>query len=331
MSYTFQHKKIKSSPDGQYLNLTTHRFIKNKESHKDYHFLDLITIDPVNGKDFRVCGEAQILNEFLIENKLVPEHTPFSHLLQNNLVKGKVEDLKTSVHSSNEVLRSSERDKIGTTLFVPKSSSIRDVSDENFNSLSNFQLLGVTGEGRVKKIIDGDTIDLAIFIDLGYLSKGSRHIEKKVHSVKAEVFPLDPKTGFFTLYRIRLYGIDAMEKNTKAGVKASELMAQKYKSLKGFLYYKSYGMDKYGRLLLELFEDKEMKNCINYHLLDYKDPELGVLVERYDGGTKSTYAKGLERISLAKAPAEDKSGLGAVAEISAPEDFSEYIESLQVF
>ena len=104
---------------------------------------------------------------------------------------------------------------------------------------------------KVERVVDGDTIDIAI--DLG--------------------FSLHYKTS------VRLSGIDTAEKNTELGKQTKEYV-------KGVLEGKSFRIqttkpDKYGRILGELFLPDN--TSFNKSLI-----EKG-LAKSYDGGTKTVW------------------------------------------
>lgn len=106
----------------------------------------------------------------------------------------------------------------------------------------------------VKKIIDGDTIDSEI--DLGFNTLVRR--------------------------RLRVTGIDTPESRTKdlkekeLGLKAKKLVSELIKNSESVII-KSYGEDKYGRVLVDLF-------CDNQNVAEKLISEG--LAWRYDGGTK---------------------------------------------
>jgi len=106
---------------------------------------------------------------------------------------------------------------------------------------------------KVEKVVDGDTIDIAI--DLG--------------------FSLHYKT------RVRLAGIDTAEKNTNLGKQTKEYVKT---TLEGKSFkIKTTKPDKYGRILGELFLPDN--TSFNKALI-----EKG-LAKSYDGGTKTVWTE----------------------------------------
>ncbi len=114
----------------------------------------------------------------------------------------------------------------------------------------------------VKKVVDGDTLDADI--DLGFNTLVRR--------------------------RLRVTGIDTPESRTKdlkekeMGLKAKKLVADAVKNAETVIV-KSYGEDKYGRVLVDLFCDG--KNIAEKLITEG-------LAWKYDGGTKD---KDLSKLS----------------------------------
>ena len=87
-----------------------------------------------------------------------------------------------------------------------------------------------------------------------------------------------------------------MESNTEQGQLATKMTIEKYNSLNNIVYVSCGGFDKFGRLLVDLFENKDFSGYLNYYLLDHPDPKLGPLAYHYEGKEKSEYAKNLPKI-----------------------------------
>jgi endonuclease YncB( thermonuclease family) len=151
--------------------------------------------------------------------------------------------------------------------------------------VKKFSFGGLSGKGIVSSVIDGDTIDLTITIPLSSLCE------------VAEFEGCDTLTSMMkTTIRCRLSGVDFAEKNTKEGVYAIKLMIDLYQSSCNAVHYKICDeQDKYGRSLVYLYSDSGHTSSINLKYLDVKHPETGnPIMERYDGGTKSTLMKSLQ-------------------------------------
>ena len=96
---------------------------------------------------------------------------------------------------------------------------------------------------EVKRVVDGDTVD--VMIDLGF----NTHIKR----------------------RVRMYGINAPESRTrdleekKRGLAAKERLKEILASDK--IIMKSHGKGKYGRILGELFVEKDLEISVNNMLV----------------------------------------------------------------
>jgi micrococcal nuclease len=120
---------------------------------------------------------------------------------------------------------------------------------------------------KVLKVIDGDTVDLALYHE--GLGKAFRH-------------------------RVRLYGIDTPEKRPskndpdrddeiKASLKSKEALETRLKETDYIVMAMFYKSDKYGRLLCT-FYDKEQKD-INQWMIE------NGFAKPYFGGTKEKFVK----------------------------------------
>lgn len=107
---------------------------------------------------------------------------------------------------------------------------------------------------KVEKVVDGDTIDIAI--DLG--------------------FSLHYKT------RVRLAGIDTAEKNTELGKKTKAYVKEQLEGK--MVRIQTTKPDKYGRILGEVFSLTDGAS-FNKRLIDEK------LAKAYDGGTKTAWTE----------------------------------------
>lgn len=183
----------------------------------------------------------------------------------------------------------------GTALYRLQTTDIESIPVDVLDTLCNFTLLGLRVKARVLDVIDGDTIDIAFFLPTTFLTQS--HLQgrgKDVRVVQAGLV-FEGDRGFVVRYRCRLNGIDAAEKETAQGQKATQLTREKYASLGNIIYVLTTGMDKYGRLLIEAYEDPQYQRGLNRFLIGYQDPILGVLAVAYGGGTKSEYMKQLPK------------------------------------
>lgn len=130
------------------------------------------------------------------------------------------------------------------------------------NKTKMFSFEGRECLGKVVDVYDGDTVKI--------------------------VFPLSEKEPE-RLYRwnCRLINVDTPEirtKNLKEKTYA-KLVRDKLreKILNKLVYVKCLDFDKYGRLLVEIFDNEKCEECINNWLI------LNEYAKKYDGGTKSKW------------------------------------------
>ena len=251
-------RTFENPPVGYWYNLMTG--IKVKKTPKG----SIALLDP------RVTGPPMMLDQFLKNNQLSPrkwapeESTAFTRGL---CTPG------------------------GSALFRLETTDIEEVPKSALETLCNFTMIGLRVKANVMDIIDADTIDVVFFLPTKFLTQS--HLQGRGKNIRVVQTGLvfEEDRGFVVRYRCRLNGIDAAEKNTLQGKKATELTREKYGSLNNIIYILTTGMDKYGRLLIEAYEDSSYQVGLNRFLVGYTDPELGVLVEPYSGGTKSEYMK----------------------------------------
>ena len=130
------------------------------------------------------------------------------------------------------------------------------------NKTKMFSFEGRECLGKVVDVYDGDTVKI--------------------------VFPLSEKEPE-RLYRwnCRLINVDTPEirtKNLKEKAYAKVVRDKlREKILNKLVFVKCLDFDKYGRLLVEIFDNEECKECINNWLI------VNEYAKKYDGGTKSKW------------------------------------------
>jgi len=144
------------------------------------------------------------------------------------------------------------------------------------NCIQKFSFEGLNGYGKIKNVIDGDTIDLAIKVPLSFFSPNAIG-------------------SFPTILRIRLFGIDVAEKNTLKGKLAIKMFKELYDSIFNVVYFELLHFDLYGRILANLYTRKNGSH-INFFFLNHIDTTTephGPFILKYDGSKKSDYLKEL--------------------------------------
>ena len=251
-------------PESGWYNLTTNR--KNTKQAKD-----LIYIEYPN-----VCGTLISIAEFIKVN-MIP-----------------LTDIKCC-----EI----EKLEIEKTLFIKPLNKRREGKqgqeekegqDEDDN-LFPFSLARFWSFGKVKRVIDGDTVVMDFELNLNELSVPVP-IKKKsevVYKSRLEVMSNVPEIKIRLSFICRLYGIDTAEKDIadqkNKGNAATEFLQNISNRLNGEMYVYIHGPGKYGRQLVDLYEDPDALISINNQILNYRHPDYGKVAKVYGGGTKSTF------------------------------------------
>lgn len=206
-------------------------------------------------------------------------------------------------------------DSAGVGVFTPKNDNIDDIPEDAIDGLCHFHLSGLSGKGRIVRVIDGDTVEMMIYVPLvGLIHKqGQGRGHRKL---QAAALTRHSNVGFFSLFSCRLLGIDFAEHNTEQGAMGTKIMSEVYKSLNNRVYYRTGKFDKYGRLLVNLYADAEYKKSLNDMFLGVTFDGIGHVVEPYDGGCKSVYMK--------KLPVAPSRGKGSCEEDEEDEETVDY-------
>jgi endonuclease YncB( thermonuclease family) len=142
--------------------------------------------------------------------------------------------------------------------------------------------------GKVVYVYDGDTVHIVFKIDNKLVKFNCRLLGIDTPEVAPKnISDKELKNQeVMAAYKSRDYLISrvsnvSITKNKMNKNDVKKLLAQSTK----IMCVKCYDFDKYGRLLVELFEDSNLVKSINQDMIDNKHA-LG-----YDGGTKSTFTQ----------------------------------------
>lgn len=299
MEYTYEGKKFSDKVLGtithSFVNIDSKREI-TRTNRNDFGFY--VIRDPNRNPNIAyICGKPESIKKFFAENK-IDKAELFNGTATHPSESQSSSGVTTSLATSSSI--SSMTSSSGSTIFTPRSKNVRDLPTEILKYLCPFNLnglLGVSGEGRVVSVVDGDTITMVLYLDLHGLSIGRQVTYERKKQIMAPALCENKDAGFFTAFRCRLYGIDSAEKNTEEGQLAKKIMMDKYTSLHGYVFYKIRSFDKYGRALVDLYEDSSYTHYINDLLLKYSDSRHRILATPYFGGTKSELMTNLPTIT----------------------------------
>lgn len=186
-----------------------------------------------------------------------------------------------------------------------EANDVEDVPTDVLSSLDVFSFSRISTKARVVKVIDGDTIDVAIILRpqelcVSHWNRRDREMSctqsaricgdnsayKSTMNLR-EFRDRKIKEGILMKLRLRLYGIDTAEKETVAGQRCKEWSILKYEELDNLVYVTLMGTDARGRTLANIYECPESNRSINQLLIDHSDPSYGKLCIPYYGATKN--------------------------------------------
>lgn len=274
-----------------WFNIETGRDIKDLNK-KGFVYKDLAEKDPCTGKEIRagprICGRAEIIQQFLIENGLAPKESGGAS--NGAVVPVSKEDAELAAHFADQCSITD----VQRANMIMKQPNVDQVSDETLKYMTTFQISGLEGLGKVTRVIDGDTIEMLLYVPLASLMKRTEAVGRGYNKTyKAAAYTKDINAGFFSLFTCRLSGVDFAEHNTVQGLFGIKLMTDLYDRYDNKVYYRTSVPDKYGRLLITLYSDPYLRENINTVYADYTHPQFGRFVEAYSGKTKSDYMKNL--------------------------------------
>lgn len=210
-----------------------------------------------------------------------------AHFLEINFIA--VSDIHGPDSNIKIVIDALRMRKTLRPICCPGVSDIEKVPLSAIHSLATFSLSRLYVKGRVTNVVDGDTVDIAVMIPLSTMTVP--HKERKQTGVCDSQMCITNCDGsdvnIIIKPRVRLFGIDTAEKDTKVGQSVKQFAIDKFESLNNIVYIYLIGTDVRGRSLGILYEDRDGHKSINDQILHFIDPQLGRGAMAYYGGTKS--------------------------------------------
>ena len=226
---------------------------------------DLIYIN-----DIHICGNKNDVDNFKIENKIYDDKIKTTNM-------DKIKKFFLKIFYKND---------------------IESLSEEEYGSMCLF-LMNFSGKGRIVNYVDGDTVDILMYIKLKELEKEMVSGRKK--EIKKTALVNDKKGGFFGVFRCRLNGIDAAEKDTNEGQFAKQKLIEYFSKTNNIVYFdivnKPNEREKFGRQLVELYLDFNKQNSCKKYMLNLRNEKGLAVVLEYDGGKKSSLMSDLPKIN----------------------------------
>jgi endonuclease YncB( thermonuclease family) len=238
---------------GHYYNLITKRIIKNAP------------------KDENICWGLE--GYPVIGTREVVE--AYSHQIQNPVFIKPFQNVACLCADAIAISRSAVQE---TRAVCGSGEILTGESCAKFGLFEHLSFDNIKTDAEVLRVIDGDTIEILLYVKLELLARKRNNNEFSV------IVPEEHMgAGFYTKLCIRLYGLDTSEKQFDTGKKAKEIMIDKLASMNNLIivHFIDQCRDKYGRSLAVIYSrDGEMLNT-----LFENHPELA---SSYDGGTKKT-------------------------------------------
>lgn len=165
-----------------------------------------------------------------------------------------------------------------------KVSSQTNVKKIDFDSIAEFSLLGLKGICKTLYVYDGDTFNLGIVLPLDFLRQVQPRRISNMYINQAVAHVSDSNVTTALKIRCRFAGIDAVEMGTSGGPKAKEILESIFNKYNNILRYICLGTDKYGRYLVRLYTDEDMREDLAHYLVRTYPSYFS----HYYGGKKDT-------------------------------------------
>ncbi len=183
---------------------------------------------------------------------------------------------------------------------------IDSVPDNELSQVYSFSFTNITVEARITRIIDGDTLDCAMFLDPSQLAWPTvKRDDRK--TVVGQNCTLACRSGFVPHHqdsdytgirlliklRIRLFGVDAADKDIPRKDAATQFVEWWSHRLNGRIWMQLMGYDCRSRVLGNIFPRYPGRRLapeagsLTLDLVAYRHPNLGIVAKSYHGGNKS--------------------------------------------
>lgn len=278
-TWFFKGKSFKELSD-KFYNLSSGRFVKNKPRICDY------SINKIN-----IIGTRKDTELFFEENR--------KSILER--FKTKKPDYVRPFNDITYICKFAVNSSLACktdykTTITGKNTELEDLSDKYLEEMSLFGFEGMFLKARVTRVIDADTLIVVVCVPVNDLGK-SRKIGKNGMLKRSCLFKTRSTVKFFTKLKIRMWGYDAAEKDTKAGKLAKSLYEEKIQSLKNIIWMdildkNIVGEDggKFGRVLAVLYEDEKRTKPLTDYLIRMEKSTGVKMIQPFFGGTKKSFS-----------------------------------------
>ena len=165
---------------------------------------------------------------------------------------------------------------------------IDQLNDEDLKAVNEFSFDRLFCKAKVDKVIDGDTVDLFIYIPLSMLTNKYAARKNKDVCYMANVLSNSVNDDVKMLFKLRcrLFGIDTADIDKNKKLRGKEYLESLVQKLNNIVYCHFRGREFHGRELVELYTDANREHSICQQILEYDDPVYSKLAYKYYGGTK---------------------------------------------
>lgn len=277
--WNWQHKPFQEKSD-KWLNLSTGRFLQKPPAKNPEIAYSL--------RGVRILGTEDQISLFWKENSSELAKK-FPNATFEQLCFKPFEDIaylaEEAEHRTQLCLHSNDPSEY----CIHQSFDVAQLSPTELEGLDVFNFGGCFLKAKVVEVIDGDTLKVAVNVNLKDLAQTRTLPNKRV----ANIYSNHLDSTFCTILVLRTLGYDAVEKDQPDGQLAKQLFTEKLLSLNNLIFVQivdtSLYKDKYGRNLAILYEDFSKKRMLNSYLYE-QGCKLGKkLVNPYMGGTKASF------------------------------------------
>ena len=289
--------------ENTYVNVLTNRVNKPNKNMNCYAIGQIFNLE-TNGP--YIMATEEDFKKFCSLNNLDPKIDNLKNLIHNSKMSTEFIQSLTNV-SPVDTHEICSRNTLGEPISISRSKNPHDLNNQQLYSLTELRINGFSGPAVVTDVIDGDTIHIVVYVPLRALAQGHSYKYYSKTGIRSFIHTRFPEAGFFTKISCRLMGIDAMEKNFPEGKFAKALTIDLYqRNPKVWVEFPSgdniEDADKFGRSLVTIYTDSTKKVNLNEYLFSYNNindhkGNMIIIVEKYDGGKKSDYAKNLAKRS----------------------------------
>jgi endonuclease YncB( thermonuclease family) len=206
----------------------------------------------------------------------------------NTHLRTKKEEINTNVKSKKEKINTNESTELNEINANEEKENRKletyDLSNVN-SSIKKFTLDGMNMWGKVVHVYDGDTVHIVFIINNTYSKFTCRmaHIDSPEMAPKNITDEKDRNKEKESAIRSRNYLVEQvtdMKITSEITKKGVDMVCETSKKL---IWVKCFEFDKYGRLLVELYQDDTSTKSINSEMIDNR------FAVPYEGKTKEIF------------------------------------------